>query len=41
MSNEKLYPLIQQSLAGAERTTGKTRKLWLALYHLLLKWWVE
>ena len=39
--SEKLLPLIQQSLAGAERTTGRTRRLWLALYHLLLQWWHE
>jgi hypothetical protein len=30
--------LIRQCVAGAERTTGRTRRLWLALFRLLCGW---
>jgi hypothetical protein len=33
--------LIRQAVAGAERTTGRTRKLWLALFRLLCQWYRE
>lgn len=33
--------LIRQAVAGAERTTGRTRRLWLALFRLLVSWWPE
>lgn len=33
--------LIRECVAGAERTTGRTRALWLALFRLLVNWWRE
>lgn len=33
--------LIRQAVAGAERTTGRTRRLWLALFRLLVNWYRE
>lgn len=33
--------LIRQAVAGAERTTGKTRKLWLALLNWLFAHYSE
>jgi hypothetical protein len=31
--------LIRAAVAGAERTTGRTRRLWLRLFHLLVNRW--
>ncbi len=31
--------IIRQTVEGAERTTGRTRRLWLALFRLLVDWW--
>lgn len=36
MTDEQAY-LIQQAVAGAERTTGTTRALWLRLFRLLVE----
>ncbi|HEY5990578.1 MAG TPA: hypothetical protein VIV12_29925 [Streptosporangiaceae bacterium] len=33
--------LIRQAVCGAERTTGRTRRLWLALFRLLCGWYRE
>lgn len=33
--------LIRQCVEGAERTTGRTRRLWLRLFRLLVNWWRE
>lgn len=33
--------LIRQAVAGAERSTGKTKALWLALFRLLCHWYRE
>lgn len=36
--NSKLSLLVDQAVLGSERTTGRTRRLWLCLLGLLLKW---
>ncbi len=33
--------IIQQAVSSAERTTGATRNLWMALFRLLVSWWRE
>jgi hypothetical protein len=33
--------LIRHAVAGAERTTGRTRWLYLALFVRLCQWWRE
>ncbi len=38
MSDEAIHDLISKAVEGAERTTGRTRKLWLALFYLLVGW---
>lgn len=35
---ESMHTLIREAVAGAERTTGRTRRLWLALFELLVQW---
>ena len=32
------HELIRQCVTGAERTTGRTRRLWIALFRLLVNW---